>query len=162
MNKADTLTIIFQHNLWANLRLFEKCGELTTEQLDSSIVGVFGSIRDTLFHIVRAERGYFSRISTGKRYIPPEGDNVMTVAEMITAIRTTGEGFIGWAPKIQADDTVEIDWDGTLRQIPKTIILNQVINHATEHRSQVMSIMTQIGIEPPDVSSWSYFAELEM
>ena len=30
MKKADTLTIIFQHNLWANLRLFEKCGELTT------------------------------------------------------------------------------------------------------------------------------------
>ena len=54
------------------------------------------------------------------------------MAEMITAIRTTGEGFIGWASEIEADDTVEIDWDGTLRQVPKTIILNQVINHATD------------------------------
>lgn len=162
MKKADTLTIIFQHNLWANLCLFEKCGELTTEQLDSSVVGVFGSIRDTLFHVVRAERGYLSRISTGKRYIPSEEDNVMTMAEMITAIQITGEGFIEWASKIQADDTVEIDWDGTLRQVPKTIILNQVINHATEHRSQIMTIMTQLGVEPPDVSSWSYFDQLEI
>lgn len=161
MKKADTLTILFQHNLWANLRLFEKCSELTAGQLDSSMVGVFGSIRDTLFHIVRAEQGYFSRISTGERYIPPEEEHAMTMAEMITALRTTGEGFIAWASKIQADDTVEIDWDGTARQVPKTIILNQVINHATEHRSQVMSIMTQIGVEPPDVSSWSYFDELD-
>ena len=69
--------------------------------------------------------------------------------------------MIEWAPKIQESHTVQIDWDGTLRDVPKTIILNQVINHATEHRSQVMSIMTQIGIEPPDVSSWTYFNEQE-
>lgn len=43
------------------------------------------------------------------------------------------------------------------RDVPKTIILTQVINHATEHRAQVMAILTQLGIEPPDLSSWSYF-----
>jgi uncharacterized damage-inducible protein DinB len=162
MIKAEPLAIIFQHHLWANLRLFEKCGELTAEQLDSSIVGVFGSIRETLIHIVGAERGYFSRISTGQRYFHRDEDNFMTLAELITAVRITGEGFNDWAIKVQADDTVEIDWDGTLRLVPKTIILNQVINHATEHRSQVMSIMTQIGVEPPDVSSWSYYDEMDI
>jgi uncharacterized damage-inducible protein DinB len=54
-----------------------------------------------------------------------------------------------------------IDWDGTPRQVPKTIILTQVINHATEHREQVKAIMTQIGVEPPDLSGWTYFDELD-
>jgi len=160
MESTDTLTTIFRHNLWANLRLFKKCLELTDTQLEASIAGVYGSIRATLLHIVRAEQGYFSRISTGKRFAPP-GDDLLTLPDQVKAIQITGEGFIEWASKIQTHDTVEIDWDGTMRQVPKTIILNQVINHATEHRSQVMSIMTQIGVEPPDVSSWSYFDELE-
>jgi uncharacterized damage-inducible protein DinB len=134
---------------------------LTDEQLDTSIIGVFGSIRDTLLHIVKAEQGYFSRISTGKRYSYPEDTSQMTISDMVAAVKITGESFIEWASKIKEFDTVRIDWDGTTRDVPKTIILNQVINHATEHRSQIMSIMTQIGIEPPDVSSWSYFDEIE-
>ena len=157
----DTLQIIFNHHLWANLRLFDRCRALTDEQLDSEIIGVYGSIRDTLLHIVRAEQSYFSRISTGKMYVHPTDAPPMTVTDMMAVAQATGEGFIEWAAKVQENDSVKIDWDGTLREVPKTIILNQVINHATEHRSQIMSIMTQIGIEPPDVSSWTYFDALD-
>jgi len=158
----DTLETIFSHNLWANLRLFEECSQLTDEQLDASITGVFGSIRDTLLHIVRAEQGYFSRISTGRRFNFPEDEAPKSVLDMLAAVKITGEGFIEWATKVKENDTVQIEWDGTPRDVPKTIILNQVINHATEHRSQVMSILTQIGIEPPDVSSWTYFDEMDI
>jgi len=162
MKPADiTITTIFSHHLWANLRMLDRCRELTDEQLDASISGVYGSIRDTLVHIVKAEQSYFSRISTGKLYNHTADASPMTILDMIAAIQTTGEGLIEWAPKVGENDSVQIDWDGTLREVPKTIILNQVINHATEHRSQIMSIMTQIGIEPPDVSSWMYFDELE-
>lgn len=85
----------------------------------------------------------------------------MTIAEMIESMRSTGLGLIEWAGKVQADDTVQLDWDGTPRDVPKTIILTQVINHATEHREQVKVILTQLGIEPPDLQSWSYFDELK-
>jgi uncharacterized damage-inducible protein DinB len=40
--------------------------------------------------------------------------------------------------------------------MPASIILIQAINHATEHRAHVMTIITQMGIEPPDVSGWEY------
>jgi uncharacterized damage-inducible protein DinB len=45
--------------------------------------------------------------------------------------------------------------------VPKTIILTQVINHANEHRAQVMVIMTHLGIQPPDLQSWAYFDEIK-
>ena len=157
MNNADTLTTIFQHHLWANAIIFDFCCQLTDEQLDASMPGGYGSIRDTLYHILRAERSYFSRISTGKQYKHPEIDPQPSIEEMVVEIRTLGEGFIDWASKVDKNDLVEIDWDGTARDVPKTIILNQVVNHATEHRTQIKSILTQIGLEPPDLSSWSYF-----
>jgi uncharacterized damage-inducible protein DinB len=161
MKPTATLTTLFSHNLWANERLLELCAQLTSEQLDASMVGVYGSIRDTLEHIVRAEQSYFARISTGQPRRRSKDEAPLTMAEMVASARTTGAGFIEWAPKVQAGDTVQIDWDGTPRQVYKTVILTQVINHATEHRTQIMAILTQLGIQPPELDSWSYFDELD-
>jgi uncharacterized damage-inducible protein DinB len=159
MNPTDTLTTLFSHHLWANLRLLEQCAELTQEQLAATIPGARGTIQETLQHIVIAERSYFSRISTGRRYDHPADAPPMTIADMIESARMTGSGLIEWAAKVQPGDAVQIDWDGTPRDVPKTIILTQVINHATEHREQVKATMTQLGIEPPDLQSWAYFDE---
>jgi len=161
MKPTDTLTTLFRHHLWANLRLLERCAELTSEQLDATISGAFGSVHDTLQHIVTAEQSYFSRINAGQPRRRPEGALSLTIKEMMEWVRTTGLGLMEWAPKVQADDTVQLDWEGTPREVPKTIILTQVINHATEHRAQIMAILTQLGIEPPDLQSWQYFDELE-
>ena len=161
MKLVDTLTTLFSHNLWANLQLLEACTLLTQEQLDSTIIGTFGSIHDTFQHIAQAEEAYLHRIRTGQPIRRPENLPVMTLLEMIESVRKTGAGLIEWAGKVQANDTVRIDWDGTPRDVPKTVILTQVINHATEHREQVKTIMTQLGIEPPDLQSWAYFDELD-
>ena len=161
MKPTDSLTILFSHHLWANLQLFEQCADLTAEQLNTTAIGGYGSIQDTLEHIVNAERSYFSRISTGQPYRQPQDAPPPTIAEMIAAIRTTGRSLIEWAPKIRADDTVQIDWDGTPRDVPKTILLTQVINHATEHRTQIMAILTQLDIQPPELDGWTYFDEQE-
>ncbi len=160
MKPADTLTVLFRHNLWANLRLLDRCAGLTGEQLEAKIPGSRGSIHDTLQHIVLAEQSYYSRISTGQPRRRSGEEAPLTISEMVESVRTTGSGLIEWASKVRAEDTVQIDWDGTLRDVPKTIILTQVINHATEHREQVKAILTQLGIEPPDLQSWSYFDEL--
>jgi uncharacterized damage-inducible protein DinB len=161
MKSDDTLTTLFRHNLWANLRLLERCAELTREQMDATISGAYGSIHDTLQHIVTAEQSYFHRISTGQPRPQQKDRRPLTIAEMTASARATGSGLVEWAPKVGPDDTVRLDWEGTPRDVPKAIILTQVINHATEHRAQVMAIMTQLGIRPPDLQSWQYFDELK-
>ncbi len=157
MKPSDTLTTLYAHNLWANLSLLECCAGLTSEQLDATLSGTYGSIRDTLAHIVLAEKSYVSRISTGQRYQRPADAPPLTITDMMESARVTGTSLIDWTPKVKADETVSIEWDGTPRDVPKTIILTQAINHATEHRAQIMTILTQLGIQPPDLDSWTYF-----
>ena len=94
MNSTDTLTNLFNHNLWANMRLVEACAGLTEDQLDTTVTGTFGSIRETFRHIARAEKSYFSRISTGEMYRHPEGAPPMTMVEIGESLRETGAGFI--------------------------------------------------------------------
>ena len=62
---------------------------------------------------------------------------------------------------MQADDTVKPDGEGTAYDVPTTIIPTQAINHATEHRAQIMAILTQLGIQPPELDGWTYFDERE-
>ena len=159
MTHPDSLTVLFQHNRWANLCILEACAKLSDAQLDATLIGTFGTIRETLTHIVVSERSYVHRISTGQPYPRPANPPVLTVTDMVELSRTTGSGLIEWATKVQAGDVVKIDWGGTLYDVPKTIVLTQAINHATEHRAQVMAILTQLGVAPPDVSGWSYFVD---
>ena len=49
--------------------------------------------------------------------------------------------------------------DPAPRAVPLVVLLTQAINHATEHRSQIMATLTQLGITPPDLDGWTYFAE---
>lgn len=153
----DTLTTLFHHNRWANLRLLEQCAALTGDQLDATLIGAYGSIRDTLQHIATAERSYHARISTGQPYRRPKDAPAMTIAEMRDSLSITGADLIEWAAKVKPGDTVQVDWDGAPRNVPKTILLTQAINHATEHRAQVMGILTHLGIEPPELDGWAYF-----
>ena len=161
MKDTNTLSTLFGHNLWANTKLLELCAGLSDEQLDATIIGTFGTIRETVQHIVTAERSYFSRISTGQPFRRPEDEAPLSMAAVLELTRSTGAGFVEWATKVQGDETVAVDWDGTIHNIPKAIILTQAINHATEHRSQIMAILTQLGIEPPELDGWSYFLAQE-
>ncbi len=156
-NENETIATLFRHNLWANVRLFEVCAHLSDEQLDASVTGGYGSIRDTMQHIVNSERSYLQRITTGKPYRRPQGAPPLTMAEMQDSIRTSGEGFIVAAPNVQAQDSVAVDWEGTPRSVPSTILLTQAINHATEHRAQITAVLTHLGVEPPSLDGWTYF-----
>jgi uncharacterized damage-inducible protein DinB len=46
--------------------------------------------------------------------------------------------------------------------VPKAVILAQAINHATEHRAQIMAILTHLGIQPPELDLWLYFELQEL
>lgn len=154
----DTL---FRHNLWANTRLFDVCAGLTEAQLGASIVGAYGTIRDTLIHIANGERSYLHRIITGKPYRRAADAPTPTLDELRESVKASGEGLIAAAPRVEAHDFVVIDWEGQLTTVPSVIILTQAINHATEHRAQIMATLTQLGIKPPDLDGWTYSASYE-
>lgn len=138
--QGDTMDTLFRHNLWANTCLFQVCSEVDEERLSTAMVGGYGSIRETLEHIANSEYSYWHRITTGKPYRRPEGLPSRTVAELLQSIRVSGEGLVETAPKVQAGDQVEVDWDGTPRPVPSAILLVQAINHATEHWAQIMAM----------------------
>ncbi len=154
------LVALFRHNLWANLRLFDVCATLNEQQLAASVPGTYGTIYDTLSHIVRSEKGYLRRLSGREPEHPLSRENTPDIATLRFHAKNSGEGLIEVAANVRPSDAKHVPWkDGEARMVPDGILLAQVINHATEHRAQIMTTLTQLGIEPPELSGWQYAEE---
>ena len=64
-----TLLELIRYNNWANSQVLAACQNLDTDQLSATTPGTYGTIRDTLEHIIRAEADYVGRL-TGDRPQP--------------------------------------------------------------------------------------------
>src|SRR5919205_104653 len=94
-NLVDTcvLTWLFRHNTWANLKLLDFCARLSDEQLNASAVGTFGSIRDTLVHIVDAEVDYV-RLAKNLPEEPMPSDPFPGFEALSDAVRRAGDELL--------------------------------------------------------------------
>lgn len=159
MTAPDTITTLLRHHVWANTKLIAFCTTLSDEQLDSTSIGTFGSIRQTLQHMVTSERAYFTRISTGLSPVRARDMPLLSIVEMVESAQITGAGLLEWADKLQPGEDVPVDWDGEIRQVPKAILYTQALDHAAEHRTQVRAIITGLGMEPPSLDGWDFFEQ---
>ena len=150
------LAEFFRHNTWANLRLLDACESLTDEQLDITAIGTMGTIRNTLVHIVGAEQRYLRLLSGLPREESLERKPFTGIADLRERARTSGEGLANIAARATPHDTIEATWQGETHQLKASTVLIQAINHATEHRAHVNTILTQLGIEPPSLDGWTY------
>src|SRR2546422_10046611 len=56
----------FAHHVWATLRLIDACLALSAEQLGTAVTGTYGSILETMRHLVVGDSSYLIAM-TGKR-----------------------------------------------------------------------------------------------
>jgi uncharacterized damage-inducible protein DinB len=145
----------YRQNLWANLRLLDTCARLSDEQLDKTMDGTFGSIRETLMHMLAAEEGY-ARHVTGKIPSPTLKECAVFPGfdELRRRARLSGELLIEAAGQKDLERILSLD--GGTYECPAIIVMIQAINHGTDHRSQVATLLTQQGIEPPGIDAWDY------
>lgn len=156
MSNDQPLAELFRHHMWANLRLLGSCENLSDAQLDATAHGAFGSIRATLTHVAGAEESYIAHLTGEWPADALSQDAAASIAELRTHLHRSGEVLIAVAGQMGTIGHIRVAWGGSAWQVPAGIILAQAINHATEHRAHIMTIITQQGLEPPDSDGWAY------
>ena len=147
----------FGHHVWASMRVLDTCLALTPDQLASTVPGTFGSILDTARHLVGSDAWYIFTL-TGDRADLIDEDH-MDIAELRASLE---DREAAWAKLLAAypdPDTVltEIDDDDGFRKDATVgIRFAQAIHHGTDHRSQICTALTALGIEPPSIDVWDY------
>jgi uncharacterized damage-inducible protein DinB len=148
------LVKLFEHNNWANFQIIQACSSLSEEQLDVEPQSATkGSIRSTLVHLVSSQRGYLALLTLPVEARP---NTPLKFADLQESARISGERLVALVrvepvkppkPRLQTKDEYYVEpW----------VVIVQVINHATEHREQINSMLSAQGITPPDLDGWSY------
>src|SRR5687767_10938185 len=146
----------FTHHVWATLRLLDVCLELSPEQQATTVPGTYVSILNSQRHLVGAFAWYLFRV-TG------DGTHRMDEDHMdLPQLRAAMEGHGAVWSQILAQDPdpdailVGRNDDGSETHAATGIRLAQVVHHGTDHRSQICTALTALGVEPPGIDLWDY------
>lgn len=152
---SDLNSAFFRQNEWANLRIIDACRGLTDEQLDVEVPGTYGSIRRTLQHIVSSEGSYAFRLGHEPSPRLMWDDPWPGLDELVEYVTATADGLAAAATE-PSDRIVRVGGDDEEYDVEAGVILIQAFHHGTDHRSQISTILTTLGVEAPDHSSWDW------
>lgn len=151
----------FTHHTWATKRLADACLALTSEQLTTEGSATYGSILETIRHIV-ADDWFYLGVLTGSRPAFETNPRTMDVAALSAAVDVLGSTWMGFLARDLDPDTMvrEIDdQDGFQRDATVGVHLAQALHHGNEHRAQICTVFTLLGLKPPDVSVFRFALE---
>jgi uncharacterized damage-inducible protein DinB len=151
-----------QHNLWAIQKLLAACESIPDEVLAADAKGTYGTVLDTLVHLVAAESRYVMRMTKrGAPENPLREGTFPGFDELKQHAVASGQELLSLAAKTTANETIVVEEDGQMLNIRLSTYFAQAINHGTEHRAHVCTILTQQGIDPPRVDIWGYWETAE-
>jgi uncharacterized damage-inducible protein DinB len=149
----NVLVKLFEHNHWANLQILQACTPLSADQLDAEPDSTTkGSIRQTLQHMMESQQSYWTQLAGEQPLFnwqsPPD------FAELQEAAHITGEGLLALARDEAGKLSTAFQYDGY--SIEPWVVMVQAINHSTEHREQIKSMLSALGVTPPRIDGWQY------
>jgi uncharacterized damage-inducible protein DinB len=163
MDLCEYLIKLYDYNYWANHRSLSAAASLTDEQLNRQHGHSWGSVFDTLLHIMNAEWIWLKRWKEISPSIFPTRDDYPTLsamekrwAELEAEMRT----FVS----LQTEESLlrQLEYTNTrgkVFRLPLWQMMAHVPNHGTHHRGELAAMLALMDV-PHDEDDWlHYFLE---
>lgn len=163
---ADLLRMNYDYNKWANTHIFDTAAQLSQEQLDAPGDAGHGSIRNTLFHMLNAQQGWFlwfdgsmdPASAMRNRNEIADFPDLASLREFWLAVE--GQTSACLNPMKDSDaERMMVTGDPDDPPIPLWKFMLHVANHGTQHRSEVAAMLTAHGYSPGDIDVVDYIFE---
>ncbi len=160
---AKDLESLYDYGCWANRKLLQVVSQLTAEQFTQQVAGSYGSIRNTLVHVLSAEWGWLSRCGGPERGPALKAADFPTLESLVTTWSKV-EGYVWeFLSKLTDDDLArEVEYvnpQGEKRRMPIGELLQHAVHHGVHHRGQVALMLRLLGQVPGNFDALFYFAE---
>jgi uncharacterized damage-inducible protein DinB len=150
--KSELLDLI-RYNDWANERMAEAIRKVTEEKHRTPITSSFGSLRETLGHVVSAEWIWLRRWKGDSPATAPlwvASDSADTFLERLTEIRKERLQWLWELDEAAYEKPVEYrNLAGNTYRNTLSDLIRHVVNHSTYHRGQLATQLRQLGQVPP-------------
>jgi uncharacterized damage-inducible protein DinB len=160
---VDDLTTLFDYSYWANGRLSGVLSQLAPAQFTHPVAGSYGSIRNTMVHMLSAEWGWLERCGGTPRGPALEAQDYPTVESLFDRWKYVEARVREFLSTLQDEDLerpVEFAIGGGPRQ---SMALGQLLHHAAihgvHHRGQVALLLRALGHVPGNFDILLYYPE---
>lgn len=161
MISLEVLRELYNYNFWARDQQLTACAALSEEQFTRPLGSSFGSLRDTLAHLLGADWVWLQRFLGRSPQSVPWLKDAQTLeslrrhwqeieVEMRAYLATLRPEALG-APLTYQNFKGET-WTYALWQC-----LAHLVNHGSYHRGQVTMALRQLGITPPGIDFLVYY-----
>ncbi len=155
MITPDYVQMMARYNKWQNRSLYGAADILDDEERRMDRGAFFGSIHNTLAHILWGDTLWMSRFDNWE---PPTDKAGMVISDwegLKQARKAADARLIDWGGRVQPDDLKgDLSWSSAVMnrefKKPRTLLVMQLFNHQTHHRGQVHAMLTAAGIRPDD------------
>jgi uncharacterized damage-inducible protein DinB len=156
MTAADAL-LHLRYSAWASRKVMEAARALPDADFEKPVGVSHGSLQGTLAHILFADWIWFTRV------VGPMQEPGHTREALLRVWPELQDKWVAWAEGASdADINRLMEYHsklyGPMAQ-PVWQILLHVVNHATLHRGQAMSILRQMEIAPPHIDFMNFYQE---
>lgn len=164
MKKSEILTF-YQYNAWANAHILDATAQVSQEQFLAPASYSHGGLRGTLTHILFSEwiwRNRWEGISPAEGFMPDDFPTFKSLQERWQAEEKTLMEFV----EKLGDETLEraVDYKTTSGKPHQNLLWHlmlHLVNHGTQHRSEVAVMLTDFGYSPGDIDFIKYLRELQ-
>lgn len=161
--KPEELVTLTEFNIWANHRVLGAVEALSTEQFTRDLGSSYSSVRDTLSHILGVEWVWLERLQGRSPAAIPAAKDFADVAALKTKwteVEANLREYMEELTKAELDEAVEYK---TLSagpgKSPRWQMIQQVVNHGTYHRGQVITMLRQLGAKGVGTDLITYYRE---
>jgi uncharacterized damage-inducible protein DinB len=143
---------LYDFNDWANRRVLDSCAALTPEQFTQDLRSSFPSVRDTLAHILGAERVWLERFNGRSPAALPPGTEYPDLASLRGRWDVFGPELLDFVSEVTASELEQAieyrNLKGQTFSYPLGVMLQHLVNHGSYHRGQVATMLRQLGATP--------------
>jgi uncharacterized damage-inducible protein DinB len=159
----EEVRTLYEYDAWANGRTLNACAALTPEQFTRNLGNSFGSVRDTLVHIIGAQMIWLERLQGGSPEGLPKPDGYADMAAVRAQWAETESKLSSYVGGLSAADLERFlehrNLKGTQFRDPIGQILQHLANHGTYHRGQITTLLRQLGAAPVSTDMIGFYRE---
>ncbi len=155
MSSKAVIETLFDHHYWATAKVLECAIQVSQTDYFAQHPALERSLHDVLFHALRAENNWVMALATGQPPVRLQPRDFPTLADVQAEWHAQEQRTRALLATL---DDASIMGEATLRDddeddssITRYHVLNHLVLHAHQHRSEAALLLTQYGDSPGEL-----------
>jgi uncharacterized damage-inducible protein DinB len=161
MNSREIRQLV-AFNRWANQHFFDALSRLPAEQYARGLGSSHGGIHGTLAHIIGAEKAWLCRWLRQPDTTAADLRQIGSLADLRAywqRVCTEMQEFLGTLNDQKLEETLTTTTLSGTSTPPYWQMIQHVVDHSSYHRGQLVTMLRQLGVQPPSTGLMRFYRE---